>query len=44
MINIKESAGKYVVVRDCIEKRRGICGQESDGDGSARERKERKTE
>ena len=27
-----------------IEKRRRICGQESDGDGGAGEKKERKTE
>ena len=28
----------------CIEKRRRICGQESDGDGGAGEKNERKTE
>ena len=28
----------------CIEKRRRICPQESDGDGGAREKKESKTE
>ena len=28
----------------CIEKRRRICGQESDGDGVAGENKKRKTE
>ena len=27
----------------CIEKRRRICGQETDGDGGAGEKKERKT-
>ena len=33
-----------VVVWACIEKRRRICRQESDGDGGAGEKKERKTE
>ena len=28
----------------CIEKRRRVCGQESDGDGGDGEKKERKTE
>ena len=28
----------------CIEKRKRICRQESDGDGGAGEKKERKTE
>ena len=32
------------VVWACIEKRRRICRQESDGDGGAGEMKERKTE
>ena len=45
MRNIQESVGKYVeVVWACIEKRRRICGQESDGDGGAGKKKESKTE
>ena len=39
--NIRESAE---VVWACIETRRRICGQLSDGDGGAGEKKERKTE
>ena len=42
--NIQEGAGKLVeVVWACIEKRRRICRQESDGDGGAGEKKERNT-
>ena len=42
--NIQEGAGKWVeVVRACTEKRRRIRRQESDGDGDAGEKKERKT-
>ena len=32
------------MVSACIEKRRRICGQESDGDVGAGEKKERRTE
>ena len=39
--NIQESRLKWY--GSCIEKRRRICGQESDGDGCAWEKKERKT-
>ena len=40
-----ESAGKLVeVVWACIEKKIRICRQESDGDGGAGDKKERKTE
>ena len=43
--NIQESVGKQVEVAwACIEKRRIIRRQGSDGDGGAREKKERKTE
>ena len=43
MGEIQESAGKKVeVVWECIEKRRRIHGQEIDGDGGVKEKKERK--
>ena len=42
--NIQESAGEYVeLVWACFEKRRRIRREESDGDGGAGEKKERKT-
>ena len=39
-----ELSKKVEVVWACIEKRRRICRQDSDGVGGAREEKERKSE
>ena len=40
---VQESRLKWYVHCTCNEKRRKICRQESDCDGGAREKKERKT-